>query len=242
MTWITWRQHFEQNRRRPLPALDGPSGVPDELRAPLLRSLAVFQLGEAGEGRIATEIDRLRTPAIDDDYRAALKLFVAEEGRHARILGGIIRGLGGELLEDTWTERLFQAGRRLAGVRLKLVVLLAAEVVGMTFYEALASRLEPGSVRAALEEIAADETHHLAFHAAFFAAEATTPARQLAFAGIWRAVASAACATVLIDHAATLRAFGIPPGELAARLAQRVEEAAAAAGALALRPAPALAP
>jgi hypothetical protein len=108
---------------RPLPDLGTQVririGAP-ELAASIARSLAKFQLGEAGEGRIAKEIDRARLPSIDADYRAALKLFVAEEGRHARLLGLAVRALGGSLLQKNWTEALFVRGRRLLGLRLKL--------------------------------------------------------------------------------------------------------------------------
>ncbi|HSP80218.1 MAG TPA: hypothetical protein VLQ93_16925, partial [Myxococcaceae bacterium] len=130
MQWSRWRQHFEANRTRALPkGLEQVDTVPAGWRAPLAASLARFQLGEAGEGRIAQEIDRVRLPGVDADYRAALKLFVAEEGRHARILGHLVPALGGRLLARNWTERLFTHGRRLLGVRLKLTVLLVAEVV-----------------------------------------------------------------------------------------------------------------
>jgi hypothetical protein len=158
--WKQWRSHFETQALRPLPA--APRDVleiPAAWRAPLCASLARFQLGEGGEGRIAREIERASLPGIDDDYRAALKLFVREEGRHARILAGMVRSLGGTLLKASWSERLFVAGRRLLGLRLKLLVLLAAEVIGLGFYALLARRLGTGSIAEQLEQIAADEGH-----------------------------------------------------------------------------------
>src|SRR5690606_41032393 len=104
--WSCWRRHFEANAERPLPPIDA-TGVRASWRGPLARSLAIFQLGEAGEGRVAREIDKARLPGIDADYCASLKLFVREEGRHARILAGMVRALGGDLRRAAWTEHLF---------------------------------------------------------------------------------------------------------------------------------------
>lgn len=206
--WSSWRRHFESNAARPVPAVDG-DGVPDAWVGPLARSLAVFQAGEAGEGRIARQIDRALLPGIDDDYRMALKMFVREEGRHAKILAQAVRALGGELQRTQWSERLFVGGRRLLGVRLKLLVLLAAEVVGIGVYGALAERLGTCSIGQALRELCEDEAMHLEFHCEFFRTQTTSRWRRAAFSGVWWAVATAACATVLVDHRATLRALEV---------------------------------
>jgi hypothetical protein len=215
--WSTWHAHFLENARRPLPAAPADvREVPAAWRGPLAASLARFQIGEGGEGRIAREIDRAEIPGIDDDYRAALKLFVREEGRHARILAGLVRALGGELLRATWTERLFVRGRRLLGVRVKLLVLLVAEVVGLGFYALLAGRLGRGELAAQLRAIADDEAAHLRFHCAFFRGRAgpRTPLRAA-----WWLVVALACAAVMVDHRRTLRAMGIPARTAARRFA-----------------------
>src|SRR5438874_6203376 len=103
--WTSWRRHFEENAARPMPAIEAPPLDPG-LAEVLACSLARFQLGESGEGRIAHEIDRVMLPGIDDDYRQALKMFVREEGRHGAILARMVQALGGRLLSSTWTERL----------------------------------------------------------------------------------------------------------------------------------------
>jgi hypothetical protein len=212
--WADFRRRFEENRRRALPAIIQELGVDDAWRGELAASLARFQLGEAGEGRIATEIDHFHARSIDADYRAALKLFVREEARHAVILGHLVRALGGRLIERTWTERLFVYGRRLSGIRLKLLVLLAAEIVGVGFYRTIALRLGEGAVREALAEICLDEEHHLAFHRAFFRQTASA----VWFVPLLLLLGGAACAVVLVDHRRTLRTLGIPIGEAARAL------------------------
>ncbi len=217
--WKHWRCHFEIQALRPLPAAprDILLKVPEAWRGPLCASLARFQLGEGGEGRIAREIERATLPGIDDDYRAALKLFVREEGRHARILAGMVRALGGTLLRASWSERLFVAGRRLMGLRLKLLVLLAAEVIGLGFYALLARRLGACSIGEQLNEISADEGMHLEFHADFFRAQVDGAGRWL-FRAAWWSVAGLACAVLLVDHRRTLRALEIPRMTAAGRL------------------------
>jgi len=208
--WSEWRRICQERAKRPLPPLPETIDVPRRWRAPLARSLARFQVGEGGEGRIADEIRRVRLDSIDDDYRDALRLFVREEGRHARILGKMVRALEGELCRETWTERLFVRGRRLAGVRLKLLVLLAAEVVGIGFYGQLAEALEEGPLRDALLQITGDEEDHLRFHVDFFQRSiGGSRGRRALFTAVWLGVASIACGLVILDHGETLEVTGI---------------------------------
>jgi hypothetical protein len=207
---MLWRRYFEANAARAMPCVDDAlAGVPEAWRATLVRSLARFQLGESGEGRIAHEIYAARIDGIDDDYRAALALFIREEGRHARILAALVRAMGGEILTATWTERAFRRVRRLAGVRTKLFVLLVAEIVGVGFYGAIAERLPRGALRDALVAMCDDEIAHLAFHRDFFATQARSAAARTALRSSIAIGTGAAFAIVAFDHASTLRALGI---------------------------------
>ena len=224
MNWTTWREHFERNTDRPLPRV-GPPALGRVQHRALLRSLARFQLGEAGEGRIAQEIDQVRFSGIDADYRIALKRFIAEEGRHARILKAMVEALGGQILSRQWTERIFVHVRRMFGVRFKLLVLQAAEVIGIGFYGVLAAALPPSELSAALKQICGDEESHLQFHRDFFESQRRTAFGQFLRAAWWP-VATLAAATMLWDHRATLWALGIPMRGAAARLWAQVKRAA----------------
>lgn len=222
--WTGWRRHYETNASRPIPNVDPPV-LTDAQRRTLAASLARFQLGESGEGRIAHEIDRAALSGIDDDYRAALKLFVREEGRHGRILGLMVNALGGRLLGRQWTERLFVHVRRALGLRFKLLVLQAAEVIGITFYGVLGAALPDCEMKRALEQICADEEHHLAFHRDFFRRQ--TGASAVLLWCVWWPLGWTAALTVAIDHRHTLKVLGIGWRSLFARARERISEAGA---------------
>lgn len=214
--WSPWRAHFEANAHRPRPLLPVEPDLPETVRQPLVRTLAVFQRGEVGEGRIAHEVRKARIHGLDEDYYQALSLFVREEGRHAVQLATAVRSLGGTPLESAWAEKVFHVARRAVDVRHELVVLLAAEVVAVVFYGALARGLAPSPLADVLADLVRDEHDHLDFHMDFFRRTLGGSAiAQAAWRARWWAIGSAACGTVIVDHGATFKALGIGRRELA---------------------------
>ena len=215
--WAHWRKVFEARRGRPAPALlnDDPFvlGIP----ASVSRSLAIFQLGESGGGTIVRQAQQSLLPGLDANYAAAMALFVEEEHRHAELLACCVRALRGKLLRSNWTARLFVFARRLVGLRTKVTVLLAAEVVGLCYYRLLARRLPDCEIRATLHEIVADERTHLDFHCAFLRSQVRTPLQRFVFVWAWRCLMLAAATAALVDHAAALRDLGVSLHDLRQR-------------------------
>jgi len=212
--WARWLTHFECQRHRPLPHIDGMLGLPPETLRVLGASLARFQLGETGEGRIVREVEHFHASGIDDRYRRALDLFVREEGRHARILREALMTLGVAVLEREWTSQLFKRARQLFGIRFKLLVLLVAEIAAVVAYGALVEHLPASSLRTALEQMHADEEHHLGFHGDFFKLTSSSALRRGAFALALSLLVPAALLVVLLDHHRTWRALSVSRREL----------------------------
>ncbi len=213
--WKHYKELFEQRANRPLPPLEADL---DYTRLPrsLARSLAIFQLGESGGGTVVSQARSSHLETTDDDYANALALFVAEENRHAGVLAICVRLLGGELIRENWTAKLFVFGRRLIGLRLKILVLLAAEVVGLCYYRLLASRLPPCNLRDWLLEIVADEASHLEFHCAFLRREVRGPLSRLMFRAAWWSLMMASELVVMIDHREAMRDLHIDRSEVRA--------------------------
>jgi hypothetical protein len=226
MRWNEWRRYFEANAQRPLPRVEQAPELEPAQHSALVRSLQKFQLGETGEGRLANQVDTVRLRGVDDDFRACVKMFVREEGRHARVLGFMLRALGAGLVTRDWSAAGFRTLRRMIGVRVKLFVALAAEAVGAGFYGLMSERLPDGEVPRALRELCSDEAAHLRFQSEFFHSQLPNPIGRALFCLAWAIAGRAAAMIVLVDHRATFRAFGVPLTLAWARMTSHVDHGA----------------
>ena len=160
-----WCEHFRANedRQRMIPWDDAcPLGEAE--RRILLPSLQDFQLGESSEGRHG----RARAAAYgdrvgDEHYAEAIRLFFAEENRHAAYLARYLRLHGVEPIGRSWTDFVFRRVRRLMGLELLLVVLLTAELIGEVYYRAIRPRPRALPSRDCAQ-LLRDERMHVRFH------------------------------------------------------------------------------
>jgi hypothetical protein len=208
---MDYRTHLQGFQDRRLLRAEDPRPLPPggPLHPAIVRSLQRFQLGESGDGAGLVRL----AERDDPDYAAAMRLFVAEEQEHARLLAAVLGAVGESLLDGDWSERVFVGLRRALGLRLELVVLTTAEVVALRYYRAL----RDGGTDPLLVELGrrvlADEQHHVPFHVdrlrEGFAR--TPPAGRRVAALAWWALMAGAALVVAVDHGAALRALGVPP-------------------------------
>ncbi len=208
VNWRKWQHFFEQRANRPLPPLASDTDY-SSLPKSLARSLAVFQLGESGGGTVIEQARLSDLPGTNDHYAAAMALFVKEEHRHANVLAMCVRLLGGSLVRKNWTARMFVFARRLIGLRLKVLVLLAAEVVGICYYHLLASRLPSCHIQRWLRELVDEEKYHLFFHCDFLRSQICSAGQRRLFIVVWRSLMVVAAVTVIIDHRNAIRDMGL---------------------------------
>jgi hypothetical protein len=202
--WSHWQSFFARRSERQLPELEDRQCY-SEVPSSVAKSLAIFQLGESGGGSVIEQARQSNIKGIDHDYADAMELFVNEEHRHAEILAICVRNLGGTLIRSNWTAKLFVFARRLIGLRLKVMVLLAAEIVGICYYHLLATRLPQSRLKSLLAQLVNDERAHLHFHCTFLRLQSSNFWRKMVFRLTWRVVMLAAAVVVLIDHRHAIR-------------------------------------
>jgi len=206
--WASWQTFFEYRSGRPLPTLRSDIDY-STFPSSIARSLAIFQLGESGGGSVIKQARGDTGAGTGAEYSDAMALFVDEEHRHANILAMCIRLLGGAVIRKNWTASLFVSVRRLIGLRTKICVLLAAEVVGICYYHLLASRMPDCQVRRCLLQLVEDERSHLYFHCDFLRLQTRSGWRRALFVCSWRTLMFFAAFVVLIDHRRAIRDSGL---------------------------------
>lgn len=203
-----WVREFEVERERRAAAGEPAWERGARVDTAIWRSVRRFQIGESGDGaNLIAKADR----AGDAPYARAVRLFVAEEQNHARLLGLLLGAGGVSPLASHWSDTVFVRLRRLLGLRLELLVLMVAEVVALRYYRALRDGTDDGLTTQVAGAILADEERHVPFHCerlreAF--ARVPRPVGRLVLLG-WRALLLAAALVVACDHGPALWGFGV---------------------------------
>lgn len=203
-----WVADFEAERDRRAERGDPDWSRAAALPAKLVHSLQRFQLGEGGDGaELIGKADRAGDPA----YARAVRLFVAEERNHARMLALLLEAEGGGTLAGHWSDAAFVGLRRLLGLRVELFVLMVAEAVALRYYRALRDGAADPLTSEVADRIHADEERHVPFHCRRLRealAPLPAPARRAATL-VWRAALTGAAVLVAVDHGPALRVLGV---------------------------------
>ncbi|MFI8303874.1 ferritin-like domain-containing protein [Streptomyces sp. NPDC085927] len=219
-----WTRRFEDERERRRAQGDPDWGRGATLHPAVWASVQRFQVGEDGDGaNLVGKADE----AGDGDYAQAVRLFVAEEQNHARLLARLLAAGHIPTLAGHWSDTIFVRLRRLMGLRMELLVLMIAEVVALRYYRALRDGTDDPLTSDVAGRILSDEQRHVPFHCErLHASLAELPrATRRPVMALWRLLLLTVALVVAADHGPALRRLGI--GRL-----RFVADAAASSGAV----------
>lgn len=206
-----WLLYFQDNKKsRADIKFTNDVSIPVPMRAPLIRSLQRFQIGETGEGKHLRKYARMTKDAT---YEECIDLFIKEEQYHALVLAKIIQSMDGTLLSWHWTDLAFIVLRRMLGLKTELFILLIAEIIGKCFYNACANKIDDPRIRDAFALIVLDEIGHLEFHCDFLRDQMKSYPQwltQVCFS-IWSVLFLTACFVFIVDHRRALEALQVRP-------------------------------
>ncbi len=177
----------------------------------IARSVQEFQLGESGEGRhIKLRAEKYVRRSGEENYLRALEYFLAEEHRHARVLGRFMELAGIPLIQQNLTDHIFRKLRHAAGLDLTISVLLTAEIIAKVYYRALRDATGSVVLKTICKQILRDEAAHVRFQAERLALLRTTWVdwKYAAARVLQRFLFSGTSLVVWLNHRPVLRAGG----------------------------------
>src|SRR3954462_13033557 len=161
-----WRIHFERNAASllPIPWETGPD-LTDQETAAIAASLQEFQAGEYSEGRHLYRFAQDYAAQTGDyEYVRAIRLFIAEEQRHALCLGRFLAINGIPLSDTTFAARVFRRLRTVvSSLELSIAVLVTAELIAKVYYRVLREATQSVVLRRLCDQILSDEDAHVRF-------------------------------------------------------------------------------
>ena len=223
-----WIQYYEANTRlndtMTLPA--EPCLLPETVRAPIARSLAVFQLGESGGGTRLKRYAKVIAPLTQfTGYQRAIDLFIAEEQSHAALLGRLIAHLKQPPLQKQWTNSIFRWARNLVNLEFNIQILLTAELVAEVYFGLLYLRCADPAVKQVSHKLLRDEMKHLEFQRQFLAErlQEFSPALRRLWCLQFRLIHRFVASVVSFDHRDCLQAIDVSPAVFRNRCTQSLE-------------------
>ena len=190
----------EAERRREVGDPEWTVGA--RVRPAVVRSVQRFQVGEAGDGA-----NLIAKAAGEGAYSVAVRLFVAEEQNHARMLALLLEAAGASTIASHWSDVVFVRLRRGLGLRLELLVLMVAEVIALAYYRLLRDGTSDPLVTEVAGRILGDERRHVPFHCHRLRTAFPPAVRPVVF-WVWRVLLFGASVVVAFDHGPALRVFG----------------------------------
>lgn len=208
-----WLRHFEQNGRNRLePDWNAPLEMSGRPLGLLRRSIQQFQLGDGGGPAYLIAWDResyLADPVVKD----LVDRWFKEEREHSRLLGGMLRRLGGREITGHWSFALFCGVRKLLGVQFELQALLCTEIVSHVYYKMLRKHGRDVALRQMCGLIIRDEAGHIAFHRSRLGQVREAHRYGILWAAIFRLRAVLAGTVLWVNHRGALRSLGATDGE-----------------------------
>ncbi|MBR6405767.1 MAG: hypothetical protein IKS18_06200 [Lachnospiraceae bacterium] len=163
--YLDWILHFEENDRR---RLEMDFSLEAELskreRRLIFPSIRAFQKGEGSDGRYLMEtVEDFAEESGESDYPQAMRWFIMEENYHSSYLKQVMNYYGVPGARRNLLDRIFRRIRKGGGIRREVTVLVTAEIIALSYYQALSACSSSPALHRVCDQMLLDEEPHVVF-------------------------------------------------------------------------------
>ncbi|MDE5995649.1 MAG: hypothetical protein K2G56_01890 [Eubacterium sp.] len=136
--------------------------LPAEEKALVFPSIKAFQIGEGSEGKHLSKTVKEFAERINyNSFPEIMKWFILEENRHSQTLKKYLDVYGIESVQKLWIDNVFRFLRKLMGLECEVIVLVTAEMIALSYYDALSDATNSKLLKDICAQMLNDELKHV---------------------------------------------------------------------------------
>lgn len=160
-----WISYFENNDTKRL-KIDFSEGniLSEKMKQLVFPSIRAFQKGEGSDGKFLMQtVEHYVDTGGPAAYKRAMQLLVREENRHSAYLKAYMDYYGIEIAKKSALDTIFRKVRHLGGLKCEVTVLVTAEMIALTYYDALSKCTDSKALKQICQQMLDDELPHIIF-------------------------------------------------------------------------------
>lgn len=135
----------------------------DELKL-IFPSIQTFQKGEYSKGtHLVNTVKKFAQNKRKPEYIEAMRLFIKEENQHSAYLKKYMSYYNVKPKKNFLLDICFRKLRQLGGLKCEITVLVTAEIIALTYYDALAKSTTSPALKSICNQMLHDELPHIIF-------------------------------------------------------------------------------
>lgn len=159
-----WKKYFKQNNTHRLAIPFQNDTLTNKEKELIFSSIYKFEQGEYSDGKHLKRVADIFAEKIhDNNYKYCIRWFIKEENAHSGYLKSYMEHYNVCVKENVVLDNIFRKLRKLAGLRCEVIVLVTAEIIALSYYEALMNATKSHALKAICRQMLHDEIPHIMF-------------------------------------------------------------------------------
>lgn len=163
-SYSDWNTYFKQNDAHRLVIPFENDTLTEGEKKLIFPSICQFERGEHSDGKHLIRVADIFARKIhNEDYKYCIRRFIKEENAHSGYLKQYMDHYNVHVKETVILDRIFRQLRKLAGLRCEVIVLVTAEMIALSYYDALKNATKSTALKAICCQMLHDEIPHVMF-------------------------------------------------------------------------------
>ena len=160
-----WEAYFRGNDAGRLKIdFSQEKALPQKVKKLIFPSIRAFQKGEGSDGGyLMKTVNAFAEQSGEADYPDAMRQFVKEENWHSAYLKTYMEFHGVESAKRSVLDAAFRRLRKLGGLKCEVTILVTAEMIALSYYDALSNCTESAALKSICAQMLQDELPHIVF-------------------------------------------------------------------------------